>query len=314
MFVRSGPQTVGAYAREGYALLRDVKASTLRQYVITAGLFEAWAGAPVPLEQLDEASVSGWLRDYSTIAKPHTVRSKKNQLLALWRAAADDGLVAEPSARRVRRVRVPEIVVTAWTREEVQRLLSAAASLPRTHRCGLRRSVWWDLAIRVAWDSGLRWGDLVSLRVDCVRPNGTTVIQSKTGKAVTFVLSASTVDVLSATLEHCPRDLVCPWPSSHETFTDQVKRLVSKAGIRPGTWRWIRRASGSDVEAQAAGTGHAHLGNTRSVFDRSYGDKTIIGRTAPRPRELLIEALARNDANGQETPSSGGIVSQARGA
>jgi hypothetical protein len=27
----------------------------------------------------------------------------------------------------------------------------------RWHPCGIRRSAWWDLAIRVAWDAGLRW-------------------------------------------------------------------------------------------------------------------------------------------------------------
>lgn len=302
MFRRAGPQTLGAYARDGYALLRDVKPGTLRQYTIVADLFEKWAGGPVPLAGLDESSVSAWLRDYSATAKPHTVRSKKNQILALWRAAADDGLADHPAARRVRRVRVPELVVTAWTRQEVEQLLRAAAGLPRRHRCGMTRAAWWDLAIRVAWDSGLRWGDLICLRVDSITEDGSTVVQSKTGKVVTFRLAPSTVDALAETLRECPRALVCPWPSSHETFTDQVKRLVAKAGIRPGTWRWIRRASGTDVEAQAAGAGHQHLGNTRSVFDRSYGDKSIIGRTAPRPRELLVEALARSDAH--EVPAT----------
>lgn len=292
MFRRSGPQTLGGYARFGYSLLRDVKPETLRQYTIVADLFERWAGGPVPLEQLDEASVSDWLRDYAAGHAPATVRAKKVQLLALWRAAADDGLAGEPSARRVRRVRVPAQVVTAWTRGEVEQLLVAAGRLPRRHRCGLTRAAWWDLAIRVAWDSGLRWGDLVALRADAVRPDGAcTVVQSKTGRPITFRLSAATLEALAATLAVCPRALVCPWPASHETFNAQVRRLVASAGIRPGTWRWIRRGSGSDVEAQVDGAGHRHLGNTAAVFDRSYGDQSIIGRRTPGPRELLVAAL-----------------------
>lgn len=304
MFRRSGPSTVGEYARHGYSLLRDVKPGTLRQYVIAADLLERWAGRPVRLDELDERSVSEWLRDYSAQVKPDTVRSKKAQILALWRAAADDGLAEEPSARRVRRVRVPDKVVEAWTREEVEQLLAAAARLPRRHRCGLRRSAWFDLAIRVAWDSGLRWGDLVALRVDAVRPDGTTVVQSKTGKTVTFRLSRGTLEALAATLEACPRTLVCPWPASHETFNDQVRTLVAKAGIRAGTWKWIRRGSGSDVEAQADGAGHRHLGNTRAVFEASYADDAIIGRRTPAPRELLVAALARQ--TGKATVGGGG--------
>jgi len=309
MFRRSGPSTVGHYARDGYSLIRDVRPESLRQLVMVADLFERWAGGPVPLEQLDEASVSAWLRDYSATVKPATVRSKKNQILALWRAAADDGLCEEPSARRVRRVRVPAQVVTAWTREEVEQLLRAAAGLPRRHRCGLSRAAWFDLAIRVAWDSGLRWGDLVALRVDAVRPDGTTVVQSKTGRVVTFRLSPTTLEALAATLAACPRTLVCPWPASHETFNAQARTLVRKAGIRPGTWRWIRRGSGTDVEAQADGAGHRHLGNTRAVFDQSYGDQTILGRRTPSPRELLVEALSRQDRK----TTGGGALKEAAG-
>lgn len=302
MFRRSGPKTLGEYVRQSYTLLRDVRPETLRQYTIAAELFERWAGGPVLLEQLDEASVSAWLRDYAATVKPATVRAKKVQILALWRAAADDGLAQEPSARRVRRVRVPAQVVTAWTREEVERLLVAAAGLPRRHPSGLSRAAWFDLAIRVAWDSGLRWGDLVALRVDAVRPDGAcTVVQSKTSRPTTFRLSAATLEALAATLAVCPRTLVCPWPASHETFNAQVRRLVARAGIRPGTWKWIRRGSGSDVEAQVDGAGHRHLGNTQSVFERSYGDQSIIGRRTPGPRELLVAALAarpRKDGGG----------------
>lgn len=296
MFKKAGPSTLGAYVKGGYALLRDIKPDTIRQYQITADLFERWAGGPVPLDQLDEASVSAWLRDYAAGGvKPHTVRSKKNQVLALWRAASDDGLCDEPSARRVRRVRCPEQVVDAWTKAEVEQLLRTAATLPRPHRCGLSRAAWFDLAIRVAWDSGLRWGDLIALRVDSVQPDGTTVVQSKTGKAVTFTLSPTTLEALAATLATCPRRLVCPWPASHETFNDQVRTLVAKSGIRAGTWKWIRRGSGTDVEAQADGTGHLHLGNTRGVFEQSYLSPAILGRRTPAPRELLVEALARQD-------------------
>jgi len=301
MFRRSGPATLGAYARD-YGLLRDVRPETLRQYQISADLFERWAGGPVRLEELDEQSVSAFLRDYSATAAPPTVRSKRTQILALWRAAADDGL-CDPPTRRVRSVRVPRRPVVAWERAEVERLLAACQALPRWHRCGLRRSVWWDLAIRVAWDTGLRWGDLVALPVEAVRADGAVVwSQAKTGSLIACRLQPSTLAALLASLEACPRSLVCPWPASHETFTDQVARLVKKAGIRPGTWKWIRRGSGTDVELQQGGAGHLHLGNTRAVFESAYGDRAILGRAAPHPRELLVEALARRPVTRSPAP------------
>ena len=312
MFRRSGPNTLGEYARTGYSLLRDVRPSTVRQYVIVADLFERWAGGPVPLDQLDERSVSEWLRDYSAGRKPATVRGKKNMLLALWRAAADDGACEEPVSRRVRKTRVPASVVTAWTKAEVEQLLAACHGLPRWHRCGLRRSVWWDLAVRVAWDSGIRWGDQIALPVSAVRPDGSVCwTQSKTGKIATFRFSPSTMAALEASLKACPRSLVMPWPSSHETFRDQVKRLVRRAGIRAGTWKWIRRGSGTDVELQQPYAGHRHLGNTRAVFEASYGDQSILGGSVPPPRELLVAALAsqaRKDTGGGTLRRSGRVA------
>jgi integrase len=301
MFRRQGPATLGAYARE-YGLLRDVRPETLRQYQISADLLERWAGAAVPLEQLDERSVSEFLRDYSGQVAASTVRSKRNQILALWRAAAEDGF-CDPPTRRVRAARVPVAPVEAWERSEVELLLEAAARLPRRHPCGLRRSAWFDLAIRVAWDSGLRWGDLVALPVAAIRPDGTaSVVQSKTGRPAVFRLAPGTMEALRASLAACPRAIVCPWPASHETFLAQVRRLVKKAGIRAGTWKFIRRGSGTDVEVQRGGAGHLHLGNTRAVFDRHYGSQAIIGRATPAPRELLVEALARRPVTRSPAP------------
>ena len=163
MFRRSGPETLGAYARQ-YGLLRDLRPETLRQYAMAADLYERWAGGPVRLDEMDEDSVSAWLRDYSATVEPNTVRSKKNQVLALWRAAADERL-CEPPTRRVRSVKVPWRPPTAWDHAEVEQLLAACRGLKRWHRCGLRRSDWFDLAVRVAWDTGLRWGDLICLPV-----------------------------------------------------------------------------------------------------------------------------------------------------
>lgn len=292
MFRRGGAGTVGEYAR-GYALMHDVQPTTVGQYRITADLFERWAGAPVPLDQLDERSVSAWLRDYAARQAPSTVRSKRNQILALWRAAADEGL-CEPPTLRVRGVKVPRLPVEAWTFDEVVALLQAAGQVKRRHRCGLPRNVWWPLAIRVAWDTGLRWGDQIELPVSAVAPDGAVWwSQHKTGRVVVCRLSPSTVAALRASLAIAPRELVMPWPASHETFSDQVGRIVERAGVRPGTWKWLRRSSGSYVELQQPGAGGEHLGHAPGsrVFRDHYASPRILLRTIPSPPELpsLVE-------------------------
>ncbi len=290
MYCRSGPRTLGDYARD-YGLLHDCRPETLRQYRMAAELFERWAGGPVPLQELDTQSVSAWLRDYAATVRPYTVRSKKAQVLSLWRAAADEGL-CEPPGRRIRSVRCARPVVQCWTLEEVEKLLAACRTLPRWHKCGLRRSVWWDLAVRVAWDSGVRWGDLIAIPVSAIRPDGfASWTQSKTGRVVTFRLSEATMAALRASLDVCQRPLVTPWPSSRETFLDQLDRLVLKAGIRPGTWKWLRRSSSTDCELQQQGAASVQLGHapgSRIAYD-SYVDPTIVARNRVFPRPLGVD-------------------------
>jgi integrase len=291
MFRKQGPATLGDYVAE-YGLYHDCKCETLRQYAISVGLYEKWAGGPVPLEQMDAASVSAWLRDYQASGvAPNTVRSKRNHVVIMWRAASDDGLCDLP-ARRVRPVRCPWRPPVAWTLEEVDKLLVACQRLQRWHPCGIRRSQWWDLAIRVAWDGGLRWEDQVRrLRLEDVRPDGTVAFgQSKTGRVVVPRLTRETLDAVAASLVGRPRELVTPWTASHETFTKQFKRIVRLAGVRPGTWKFLRRSSATDCEIQQEGAATEQLGHRPGspVARMSYIDPALVASARPRihPRPL----------------------------
>jgi integrase len=291
MFRASGPTTLGEYVRD-YGLFHDCRPETLRQYAISVGLFERWAGGPVLLTNLDAASVSEWIRDYAASGvAPNTVRSKRNHVCIMWRAAADDGLCELPT-RRVRPVRCPWKPPVAWTLEEVDQLLVACQRLQRWHPCGIRRSAWWDLAIRVAWDAGLRWEDQVRrLRLEQVRPDGTIAFgQSKTGSVVVPRLSPETLAALAASLVGHPRELVTPWTASHETFTAQFKRIVRLAGIRSGTWKWLRRSSATDCEIQKEGSATEQLGHRpgSQIARLSYIDPALVAasRSRVRPRPL----------------------------
>jgi integrase len=283
---------------EVYATTHELEPETVRQYRVTAERIEVWAGQRVLLTDLNELMVSAFLRDYAAAGvKPATVRSKRTQLMALWRSAADEYL-CDPPTRRVRSARVPWEPRECWTLEEVRQLLQAASWLPRTFRAGMPRAEWFDLAIRIAWDSGLRWGDQMRLRVDQIHGDIAVVSQSKTRRPVCGKLSASTMARLAESLRRHPRELVTPWSSSHETFNAQVRRLVVKAGVRPGTWKWLRRGSATDVEIQQPGRGMAarHLGHAPGsrIAELHYLDPRLIAEHVPivSPRDLEPEGGA----------------------
>lgn len=291
--VRStNPQTLGEYVAQ-YGLFHACTPEGLRQYEIAVKLFERWAGGPVPLESLDAAQVSQWLVAYAASGVAGaTVRSKRSAILALWRAAADDGLCSLPT-RRVRPIRVPYKPPDAFTVDEAARLVNACAVLPRWHSCGLRRSDWWRLAILMAWDTGLRAGDLWRLRVDQISETGLVVLgQSKTGWGHTAKLSQTTQAELRRSLETAPRELVCPWDATRETFDRQFLLIRVKAGVRAGTWKWLRSGSASDVEARFPGHGARHLGHKpgSTVAAKHYFDPRIVQKTIYTPTELKLDA------------------------
>jgi integrase len=295
MYCRAGPHTLSEYLSE-YATTRSIEPATVYQYAIVIRLFERWAGRTIRLDELDELSVSAWLRDYSATVSRTTVRNKRTMLVAMWRNAADDGYV-DPPRRRIRSARADIAAPVAWTLEEVATLRAACRKLPRRHRCGLTRADWWELAVCVAWDSGLRWGDLVRLRVDAIQPNGMAVVQQhKTRRLAVFCLSADTTRLLRRSLTLAPRELVCPWPATGETFRAQARRLVQKAGLRGGTWRWLRRGGATDVEIQSMGSAATHLGHRPGsrIAELHYIDPVLLasarGIVSPRP---LAGPLAR---------------------
>ncbi len=267
-----------------YATTHEIDVETARQYRMTAGKIEEWNGGPVHLHDLSELFVSAFLRDYSQTVRPATVRSKRTQLMALWRSAADEYL-CDPPTRRVRSARVPWVSREAWTIEEVRELVRAASFLQRRTKEGIPRSEWFDLAIRIAWDTGLRWGDMIRLRRENIVGNYVMVAQSKTRRPKVGRLSLSTLLVMEESLARHPRHFVTPWRRSHETFTNQVRRLVAKARVRPGTWKWLRRGGATDVEIQRPGQGMAarHLGHApgSKVPEINYLDHSQIAEHVP---------------------------------
>lgn len=288
MIRKATPQTLREYLIE-YSTTREIESETIRQYEISIGRLEEWAGGEIRLDQLDELMISQWLRDYSKTVAKSTVRSKRVQIVALWRNAADDGYV-DPPKRRIRTAKVVEEAPTAWTIDEVAKLRATCRKLKRRHKCGLSRAKWWELAVMIAWDTGLRWGDLVRLKVASIPAHGIFAwTQHKTKRVALCRIEPETMRLLRETLAECPRDLVLPWPASGETFREQAKRLVAKAGIRPGTWKWLRRSSGTDVEVQQFGAATRQLGHRpgSKVAYVSYVDPTIVAQAGgivwPRP-------------------------------
>lgn len=273
---------------EEYDLERGLTKEAARQYRYAAKSISDWARKPVAVHELEPDTFNRWLRDLQEgHLSPNTVANRRRHLLALWRAAADRQLCEMPP-RRLRPVKVPYSPPRAWTVDEIRQLLTVTTRLGRTRKGKIPRSIWWTLAVRIAWESGMRLNDVLRLRVEDIQPDGLVVLgQSKTRRPTIFRLTPITMAMLNESLAKHPRKLACPWTSTKESFRRQFTLIVQRAGIRKGSWKWIRRSSATDVEKSCPGAGATHLGHAHgsTIAAKHYLDPYILGapRVAPTP-------------------------------
>lgn len=209
-----------------------------------------------------------WLAVLSERVAPATLRGYRSDGLTLWLAASDLGYVPPPRRRLIRPAKVPDLPIDCYSVDEVRLLVAHADD-------------YFAAVIRVGWDSGLRRGDVWRLQRSVIRVDPSIVIQHKTGRRVLCSFRESTVAAVSV----LPGPLPLRWRRSKHTWWARWHALVDRSGVGRGTYKWLRRASGSHVEAEHPGQGHRKLGHqSPGVFDRHYDAR--LGEASFLPPEL----------------------------
>jgi integrase len=241
---------------EGYARILKIRAAALQNFSglsDISGIFR-------------EDTVNSFLATLTELS-PFTRNKYRADFLALWRAAADEDLLAYPRARRIRREKPPATLVECYTIDEVRQIVTAAERLKGGYPDGVAKRHYWAGIVRFAWDTGLRRGDCWRFDCNMVKPDGTfRIVQGKTRKAIRRVLRAETIKAIAKIGRSKPFE----FSLSLWCFGVHFKQLQEAAGVNRGMFRWLRRAAGSHVEAEHPGAGHKVLGNTPQVFRQHY--------------------------------------------
>lgn len=208
---------------------------------------------------------------------PHTVNGYRASIMAVWSFA-----IGQRIPFKVRRVRQPQQPVEGWRVAEIQQLCKIAKTFQGKLPNGVPKRLFWLTAIHCGFATGLRYGDLAGLKVGQIRRDRVCeVVQSKTGKLVTVRFSRAAMRLIA---RH-GRERVLPIPHTQKWFCHRFSQLVERAGVRGGSFRWLRRSAGSYVELES-GRGPELLGNTRAVFDNNYRVTEIVKRDPPEPPAL----------------------------
>lgn len=273
------------------AVERAWEESTKTHYRCVVRRVEKWYGHTLHVTQFSREWMNRFLADLeaSGLASA-TVRGSKVHLLAIWRAACEAGLCYE-EPKRLRKIKLRLPPPEAWSREEVRALLARAGQLSGRYglegETSIARSLFWTLAIRVLWETGLRSNDALSLRRRDVRADGVaTIVQHKTERVHVVRVSPATLALLWKRADNDER--VLPWRASREFLRREFAvRILKPLGMR-GSLKKLRKSSGTNVELQQLGAGARQLGHApgSKIAAMHYLDPSLIGANWPMPQPL----------------------------
>ena len=226
----------------------------------------------------DAQLVNEWIDSIRPDRAPDTIRTQRGNLLVVWWWAYREGIVPE-APLRVRRLRPIRHSPVAWTLDELRLLLRTAENLPK-------RSLFWCSLIRTAYDTALRLGDLLAIRPDQVGPT-IAIIQKKTHRTTFVRLRQDTLDAILAYIRlERPKRFLWPLWGRREALYREFRLLVRRAGIRPGTFRWIRRTAVTQLERISPGAGTILAGHrARATTEMWYLDRSQMA-LPPLPPEI----------------------------
>lgn len=250
---------------------------------------------------LSDSSFNRWL---ASLRKSQTTRANYRRMgLTLWRHACDLGLTAD-YPRRVAKVKSNPSPPVAWTLHEMDALVLAAQAVAfRFKRSRCPAALWLEGFVRVGYETGLRFSDLLSLRCEQLRDDRLYVVPNKTGAQVPKRLSRRTVEILTKLSVLSGGKTFFCWAIAEKQARAHFKDLCKLAGL-PGTPRWLRRTGATHCEIRQPGSATRFLGHlSPGLAYRFYVDRTQVDGECPSPPEItqsttLHPGLAATSAAG----------------
>lgn len=239
-----------------YILEHDIRGTTIEYYGRVVGVYSSWSrdnnGNGFTARSVSEFLLAMQQADKSAYYR----RSLRSGLVALLRYHGDDG--------RVRPVKLTDLDPQAWFPQEVAKLITCSAGIPPHDD-----PTYWPTLIPAAYHTGLSQCDLERLtRVDVTHDGIVRIHRSRTGKRSLTWMPPQLVESRPSSGPLWPRNV------SLESFRKWFKKIVTRAGLS-GTFKKLRKTSGTEFDLLYPGKGHEHLANTRHIFERHYNGRRI---------------------------------------
>jgi hypothetical protein len=270
--------------------------STTHQFLIAClRCYAAYLGREPTVADLTRDAINRYIDWMIANRASATVKSQRGGLMMLWRFAAEEGLCEFP--RRVRLPRRVEQIVTTWTIAEVGTLRDYCLGLRGNLPNGIDKSIYFASIVSAGYETGFRLSDQLSLERSWIRSEGgcgsLTIIESKTCKQSRRILTLETMDLIDQCMSQAPdRRLIWPLWARREAFFERFRNLVQRSGIRPGTYKYLRRTACTNLETQAKGYGRDFLNHSSDAITRA----SYIDQEQSQPMPLRVTPLPAGDA------------------
>lgn len=231
---------------------------------------------------LDPQHVNKFLANLSTAAV--TRQNVRRELLTLWRWAFDEGHTEVPPLR-VMRIRAVARPVEAWSMKDMQRMLALAEKddTKVSVRGSMRVRDYLPGWIVIAYDSGLRFGDMLALRGTNFRNGAVCGTAHKTGKALVRPLSKYSCEWAQRLLDQSPDGSLFSWFLTRRRAIVTMRQFLDRNNMH-GSSKFLRRACATYIEAQAPGNAWRYLQHSvPTLVQRHYVDSSLLDCPAGPP-------------------------------
>lgn len=249
---------------------------------------------------LNDSSVNRWLA--SLRQSPTTRSNYRRMAVTLWRFACDAGSAAD-YPKKLARVKSRPRPPVAWTMTEMAALVAGARRMTgRFKRSRCPMALFYEAFIRVGFETGLRFSDILSLRCDQLREGRLYVVPNKTGAQVPKRLSAPCVDVLTKLSVLSGGATFFAFAICPRRAREHFKALARSVGLQ-GTPRWLRRTGATHCEIAQPGSATRFLGHlSPGLAYKFYVDRTLLDDQCPSPPPIPLADYSPGGA-GPTVPS-----------
>jgi integrase len=188
---------------EELLLQKTVCKDTANQYRKSIRCFSEFLKRTASRRDLKEPTINRWLAAISRFTTPETLRGRKTGLMVLWNWLALIGKTPAAQPSKLRKVARKHRPPVAWSIPQVRTLLDSAAEMQGMMRCGLPAKQFFEAYIWVAYETGLRPGDILRLRSCDVHGNVIAIVQHKTGSTHVATITDHTRELLEPMLCQC---------------------------------------------------------------------------------------------------------------